>query len=261
VDEVRAIHDRLCADFATTQDPIEPPGVRSLALLESAVGRQHSGFDSLLKYHDPILNAASLLYGICNDHPFHNGNKRTALVAALAHLDRNHLVLRTTRQRDVGRLMIAVADHALLQQPIRIGRNTEITSRRGSPDEEVAAIASWLRPRVCPTTRGEQQITYRELRQILANFDFSIGAPRNHKVAVIRTDRRLLFGPRQTTVMSLDWPGDGKTVVVSTIKHIRSTLQLREEDGVTRDIFYDQGVRIDRFINDYRLVLRRLASR
>jgi len=67
-----------------------------MSLLASAVARQESGYGNTLKYHEPIINAATLLYGICNDHPFHNGNKRTALVCALAHLDRNRQILKTT---------------------------------------------------------------------------------------------------------------------------------------------------------------------
>jgi len=45
------------------------------------------------------------------------------------------------------------------------------------------------------------------------------------------------------------------------VKHIRQMLKLCEEDGVTRDAFYSKGVRVDSFINEYRLVLRKLASR
>ena len=259
VEEVNSIHARLCDDFAKTSDPIDPPGCRSMALLESAVSRQHSGYGDLLKYHEPVLNAASLLYGICNDHPFHNGNKRTALVAALAHLDRNRLVLRAA-QRDVLRLMINVADHSIVQRPLRIGRETTPVPRRGTPDEEVTAIAEWFRPRLEKLTRGEAQITYRELRQILANFGLTVGQARN-KAAITRTERRFLRGSRQQTLMALDWPGDGRQVSISTVKHVRQTLRLCEEDGVTSEAFYGRGVRIDRYINDYRLVLRKLASR
>jgi death-on-curing protein len=266
VEDVLFIHDRLCADFAETQDPIDPPGVRSENLLESAVNRQHSGYEELMKYHDPILNAATLLYGICNDHPFHNGNKRTALVAALAHLDRNHLILGATKQTEVFHLMLAVAKHSVLTNPIKVGRDTKNVPRRGSPDEEVGAIADWFRPRVEAITRGESQITYRELRQILTNFGFSLSQLKNQKMAVVGAieTRRMLFiatTRRRTTLMTVRWPGDGKTVPIGQIKHIRQTLKLCEEDGVTRDSFYAKGDRIDRFINEYRLVLRKLASR
>ena len=89
--EVLAIHDVLAADFAAADDPISPAGVKSMNLLESAVSRQFTGYEGRLKYDTPILNAASLTYGICSNHPFHNGNKRTSLVAMLCHLDRNDL--------------------------------------------------------------------------------------------------------------------------------------------------------------------------
>lgn len=263
-DDVVFIHDRLCDDFAQTADPIDPPGVRSTGLLESAVNRQHSGYGEMMKYHDPILNAATLLYGICNDHPFFNGNKRTALVSALAHLDRNQLILGTTKQSELFRLMIAVANHSLLHQEIKIGRETEMVPRRGSPDEEVEAIAEWFRPRVESITRGETPITYRELRQILTSFNFSLSQLKNQKMSISSAEKRRGFfrtTQRQKTRMVIRWPDDGKTVSIGQIKHVRQTLGLCEEDGVTRDAFYTKGLRVDRFINDYRLVLRKLASR
>src|SRR5579863_10343234 len=88
-DEVLFIHNRLVEDFAASNDPISPPGIRSIALLESAVGRQHVAIGDILKYPTIHENAASLLYGLTCDHPFHNGNKRTALVSTLVHFDKN----------------------------------------------------------------------------------------------------------------------------------------------------------------------------
>jgi death-on-curing protein len=264
VEDVEFIHERLCDDFATTPDPIDPPGIRDASLLESAVGRQHSGYAQLLKYPEPILNAATLLYGICNDHPFHNGNKRTALVSGLAHLDKNNRLLRA-RQTELFNLMIAVADHAILRRTVKVGRSTESVTRRGTPDEEVKAIADWLRSRIDPITRGEKPITYRELRQILANFSLTLTMRNNGKMDVCRSETRRILrlkaGQHSKTLMVIRWPGDGRTVPIKEIKHIRQTLKLCEGDGVTSDTFYAKGVRVDRFINDYRVVLRKLASR
>ena len=87
--DVMAVHDYLILEFAGTEDPMSPPGVRDENLLASAVARQHVGYDGTLKYATPWLSAATLMFGICNNHPFYNGNKRTALVAGLTHLDRN----------------------------------------------------------------------------------------------------------------------------------------------------------------------------
>jgi hypothetical protein len=158
---------------------------------------------------------------------------------------------------------LATADHAMVSRTIKIGRETRSVPTRAAPDEEVTAISDWLRPRLSSVTRGEGQIAYRELRQILTNFGFAAGAPKNHKVPIVVTETRGLFirRERKKTVMTIDWPGDGRTVTFNQIKHMRRTLKLCEEDGVTRDAFYSQGVRIDSFINDYRLVLRKLASR
>ncbi len=86
----------------------------------------------------------------------------------------------------------------------------------------------------------------------------------NRKVDVCAMEtRRRLLKTRQhpKTLMAISWPGDGRVVPMPQIKHIRRTLNLCEEDGVTRDAFYSKGVRVDSFINEYRQVLRKLASR
>src|SRR5205823_1027572 len=108
VEEVLRIHEILVADFAATGDPVGQMGVRSIGLLESAVNRQHSGHGQTLKYPDSLGNAATLAFGICCDHPFVNGNKRTALVATLVHLDKNNLCLHDTSQSDLYRLMLSI---------------------------------------------------------------------------------------------------------------------------------------------------------
>jgi prophage maintenance system killer protein len=113
-DEVLRIHYVLCADFADEPDPIGYGGVKSMAMLESAVGRQHAGFGPFRKYSDPVSNAATLPFGIRNDHPFHNGNKRTALVSMLAHLEKNHFALKDdVRQSALYDLMLSLANHEL----------------------------------------------------------------------------------------------------------------------------------------------------
>jgi hypothetical protein len=50
VEEVKRIYETLVNDFATTDDPISPAGVRDQGLLESAVARQQTGLGNILKY-------------------------------------------------------------------------------------------------------------------------------------------------------------------------------------------------------------------
>jgi death on curing protein len=72
--DVRRIYDVLVGDFAQSSDPIEPAGVREDHLLESAVSRQYVSSGEILKDKTPEQNAATLAYGLWNNHLFFNGN-------------------------------------------------------------------------------------------------------------------------------------------------------------------------------------------
>jgi len=65
------------------------PGLRDSALLESAVAAPQAaeGGEALLR--DVVEIAAAYLYYLCSNHPFVDGNKRTALAACLVFLEAN----------------------------------------------------------------------------------------------------------------------------------------------------------------------------
>ena len=65
-------------------------GVRSYDLLASAMHRQVCGYEGRLKYTDNIEVCATLFYGLVKNHAFHDGNKRTALLTLLSHLQANN---------------------------------------------------------------------------------------------------------------------------------------------------------------------------
>ncbi len=88
-----AIHNALVLDFLHQENPIDPPGPRNDDIIASAVFRQHTSIGDVLKYPSVELSAAALLHSLVNNHPFHNGNKRTALVSMLVLLDENELML------------------------------------------------------------------------------------------------------------------------------------------------------------------------
>jgi death-on-curing protein len=260
-EDVLKIHEYLVRDFASTSDPIDPPGARSMALLESAVGRQVVGLENTLKYPKPIDNAATLTYGICSDHPFHNGNKRAALVAMLVHLDRNKLSLFEIRQPDLYSMILDVAKHTLLTS----GRQREKTERVSS-DDEVKAISHWISAHADKVTRGEKPITYKELRSILRSFGYEMENPKGNIIEIVRYEvqKQGLFRREKTLrrhVTAISFPGEGKTVAIRDIKFVRKTCHLTEEYGVDSTSFYNDTVVIDAFINRYRTILRRLARK
>ncbi len=262
VDDVSRVYNELVKDFADTGDPIGQMGLRSRELLESAVNRQHTGLRDTLKYPEALGSAATLAFGICCDHPFVNGNKRTALVAMLVHLDKNHLCIRDTPEGDLYQLMIGIADHTI---GLRIDpRRPDKALRRRDPDEEVAAVREWLKRRVSSLNRGERRITYRQLRQSLGRFDISLENPHSNTIDIVKIEhvasgvfRRVRKQPKH--VGTIGYRNEGTEVSFKDIKHARRVCKLTEEDGVDSDAFYGGADSVDTFINKYRTLLRRLA--
>lgn len=111
---ILAIHDEAVVVFGGL------PGVRDMALLDSAIDRPKN----LFAYGDnPSLFdlAAALCVGIVKNHPFLDGNKRTGLLSARAWLFLNGQVFEPTEVDEVT-MMVGAAE--------------------GTVDE--AMLASWL---------------------------------------------------------------------------------------------------------------------
>lgn len=72
IDEVLGIHEAMLA-LAGGKG-----GVRDFALLHSAVERPKATFDGADLYPTIFAKAAALLQSMCMNHPFTDGNKRTA---------------------------------------------------------------------------------------------------------------------------------------------------------------------------------------
>lgn len=68
------------------------PGIRDRALLESAVAAPQATMMGQPLITDPIEIAAAYLFYNCGNHPFMDGNKRTALASALTFLAENNLL-------------------------------------------------------------------------------------------------------------------------------------------------------------------------
>ena len=81
--QVLFIHARLIAETGGAH------GVRDLALLESAVARPAAIFGGADLYPSLYEKAAALMESLALNHPFVDGNKRTAITAASLFLLRN----------------------------------------------------------------------------------------------------------------------------------------------------------------------------
>jgi death-on-curing protein len=65
------------------------PGIRDVGLLQWAVGSVEATFGGAFVHETIFSMAAAYLYGVCRNHPFFDGNKRTAVAAALTFLELN----------------------------------------------------------------------------------------------------------------------------------------------------------------------------
>jgi death on curing protein len=83
VETVREIHAVALKKFGGSE------GVRDENLLASAVLTPQSSFGGKSPYSDIVEVAAAYLYYLCGNHPFVDGNKRTAMMAAIVFLRLN----------------------------------------------------------------------------------------------------------------------------------------------------------------------------
>ncbi|HYC90366.1 MAG TPA: type II toxin-antitoxin system death-on-curing family toxin [Thermoanaerobaculia bacterium] len=94
-------------------------GVRDIGLLQSAMGNAEATFGGEYLNSTLFDMAAAYLYGICRNHPFLDGNKRTALACALAFLGLNGLKLRAGRE-EVYELVIGVAEGRVTKEDVAL---------------------------------------------------------------------------------------------------------------------------------------------
>jgi death on curing protein len=106
VDEVLDLHADQLRLFGGSD------GVRDEGALHSAVATPAATFDGAFLHEDLFHMAAAYAFHIAENQPFIDGNKRTALNAALVFLDINGWVVSDPDERLAG-AMIGIADGVL----------------------------------------------------------------------------------------------------------------------------------------------------
>ena len=101
-EQVLFIHSRLIDTTGGAH------GIRDIGLLQSAVSRPKATFEGKDLYHDIFHKAAALMESLARNHPFMDGNKRTAITSAGIFLEMNGYSLETT-QKDLERFTLSVA--------------------------------------------------------------------------------------------------------------------------------------------------------
>jgi death-on-curing protein len=102
LEEVYLLHERLIQLTGGSS------GLRDPGLLKSAVARPQASFDGEELYPDLWTKAAALMESLIKNHPFVDGNKRTAVTATAIFLELNHRRL-TASNDEVLRFAVQMA--------------------------------------------------------------------------------------------------------------------------------------------------------
>lgn len=110
VKRVLYIHDRMVKRFGGSF------GVRDLGLVESAVARPQVSFGGQDLYTNIFDKAAALLQSLLKNHPFVDGNKRTALTSAGLFLKLNGWKLINSHEEEVEFAIAVDNQHLPIEQ-------------------------------------------------------------------------------------------------------------------------------------------------
>ncbi|WP_430398899.1 type II toxin-antitoxin system death-on-curing family toxin [Ferrovibrio sp.] len=133
--QVKALHEYLTKIFEHENDPISPPGIKSNDLLESACSRPFISIGGVYKYDTFEKQLAALFQSLSKNHPFHNGNKRAALVSLLTALYKEGRIIKmNVTDDDLYKFVLDVTADSFPSENHKL-----------SPDEVVGQIARWIR--------------------------------------------------------------------------------------------------------------------
>lgn len=95
VEAVKAIHREVLQAHGGSA------GIRDEGLLDSAVAAPQATMMGQPMFKEPVEVAAAYLFYLCRNHPFIDGNKRTALATCLVFLSENGLLKQERLDTDI----------------------------------------------------------------------------------------------------------------------------------------------------------------
>ena len=101
-----AVHERAIQKYGGSS------GIRDTGMLQSAIFRPFATFDGQDLYPNIYLKAGALIQSIVKNHPFIDGNKRTAFITTYNFLALNGIKI-TAGEREIVKFMVSVANQNL----------------------------------------------------------------------------------------------------------------------------------------------------
>lgn len=235
-EDVLDAHYLIGEHFRKLGEGIGGFGPKDVGLLSSAVGKQLASAGGSFVYSDLWEIAAALTVGLITNHPFYDGNKRTAFLSSVFFMLEHGYTPRVDI-RDVEDFTVEVADYHR-----KTGKHIQV--------EEVA-------PRLKTMFREQDNriayvVTYRELDNILRQNNCSLRNPSGNYIDVFAGEER---------VTKIGFPGMSKEVGRKAIASVRKATSMTPEYGIDAQVFFKGADPLSLLIGEYEEPLKRLADR
>lgn len=159
IEEIKFIHDYLVDYFHDKEDPVSPPGIKNEGQLESSIARPFMSVGGTDAYVGVFNKGAALFHALINNHCFHNGNKRAALLSTLSFLGENGYWVTVPSDEEFFEFTRMTAAHEICK----------------SRSDELPYISSWLKRNSRRRKNGEQRLKFNDLKNILNGFGYQYG--------------------------------------------------------------------------------------
>jgi len=106
VRQVLILHERMIQKYGGSS------GVRDMGMLESAIGRPFATFGGEDLYSDVFMKAGAFIQSIVKNHPFIDGNKRTAFSGTIVFLLASGVIV-SAGTNQIVKFMLRVANENL----------------------------------------------------------------------------------------------------------------------------------------------------
>ena len=140
IDEVRKVVEAVAGAFEKSYgEPMPPFENHEVGKLSGALAAPFQSAFKQAIYSTVYLKAAALFYFVAKDHPFENGNKRTAVIVLLYFLAKNGIAL-AIGPHDMYKLAVAVVESIRDKDEI-------IEKMADTLEKSCLPVAEWLKIR------------------------------------------------------------------------------------------------------------------
>ena len=247
----------VLSDFFLKNGDAVRYGVLNYNMLASAVSRQDVEFDGHKKWTDQFHRMATLVFGLTKDHAFQDGNKRTALLALLLHLNQNKRVL-VVEKSFLETLIVNIASGNIEFY------KKEYKQYKDSDDPWVELIAHKLRNWTRARDTRLYTITYSDLDTSLHRFGVSLEDPRGNSIGVyVKKETKFWFRSvsSKVRVCQIGFPGWKKQISDKDLKHLLNETGLTPDNWVDSAVIFKGETPIYELIKEYRKPLDRLKDK